>query len=366
MDAWCNYTSVDMTIENSTNESVPALEETIRMTEESMKASKQAGKNDSEPALAETDCSASHQAIPAAGAEPSVTEPSKRIGFLTLSGELRNMIYEEALVSHNPIDLWPVWSDREEYMNNVVHNNCFTRIFDRFKNDVSFGLLCACRRTNIEGSSIFYSQNSFRFTEQKAWIVLNLWLTTIGRRNRSYVQNISVHAPRDFGDTTERPCNLHIDGRLNLFADKWSLSTHFDTMNRDTPELEDEKTWTGVAEKLFFDDVCSRLLPDLTKLRCFSVVLPYSFEIFQDDWWDLNAMIADVGEKNKDLALVMLGGMNRDGRPPERRPWVYRSNAQMGKGEVLLDVERWDWKVKRALCHPTSTYTYVEETDSEV
>jgi hypothetical protein len=98
------------------------------------------------------------------------------IGFLDLPSEVRNMIYELALVRKRLVRPYKYYYE-EPY-------------------DV-FGLLCASRSINREASSIFYGRNNFDFDNVEP-DVLAAFLQQIGVNNAAYIRHVSIFFPVSF------------------------------------------------------------------------------------------------------------------------------------------------------------------------
>jgi hypothetical protein len=141
--------------------------------------------------------------------------PSKK-SFLDLPAELRNLVYEHALVQQEPIELAPL-QFAHDYINRTIrpdylplspkaakfarrHNiPCFTA--ERYHNwrynkeiQPSLRLLRVSRQINTEASAIYYGQE-FRFTNEMGWHILYEWLKTIGPCNRQFIRHLTVVHP---------------------------------------------------------------------------------------------------------------------------------------------------------------------------
>jgi hypothetical protein len=57
------------------------------------------------------------------------------------------------------------------------------------------GFLRTCKQIHQEASSVFYGENTFRFTTEEGWTTLGFFLTTIRPRNASFVRKTSVTIP---------------------------------------------------------------------------------------------------------------------------------------------------------------------------
>jgi hypothetical protein len=133
--------------------------------------------------------------------------------FLRLPGEIRTKIYYACLVKPTSIDLWP----NEFFEETVALNDAAMRaridkrspqIRDfktpkfRRQDDLKFvrkqlstGLLATCKQVFDEASSIFWSENVFRFSSDMEWLGIRRFLSTIGPRAISKLTSIEVCAP---------------------------------------------------------------------------------------------------------------------------------------------------------------------------
>ncbi len=135
--------------------------------------------------------------------------------FLKLPPEIRNHIYQFALVSPNPIDLWPhhyIHQDDEFTEDSDIQQRrkSFESIqadyqdglLIRLQNDlihvrkeISTGLLGTCVQIYREAMGVFWADNHWRFSGDDGWEGLLRFLLTIGQSARARIQNLQVVAP---------------------------------------------------------------------------------------------------------------------------------------------------------------------------
>ena len=124
--------------------------------------------------------------------------PASPFRLLDLPAEIRNAIYRYILVLQEPIELAPLaWS-------RPLKQRLLNLLLTRYREDIipRLSLLRTSSQLHGEGSSIFYGENQFRFSNAKGWYVLSSFLHTIGPRNQALVKTIAVHTPW---------CGLNVD-----------------------------------------------------------------------------------------------------------------------------------------------------------
>lgn len=297
--------------------------------------------------------------------------------FFDLPGEIRNEIYSYLLVSKNAIDLWPLWSTKRAYFDSVPFNNSFTRIFSQFTHGIYPNILLSCKSIHEEASSIFYGGNSFRFTERKAWVVLGMWLNTIGKTNTSYIQDISIHIPEHLGITQEMQQELelelrlrHMANKLNQFAYKYEVNWDAD-LNLNTaykPPNGRVRDWADTSDKQFYLDARMKLLEWCVDLKSLKYILPITFEFRHAQYLEeLHALGCFAGidpPETKTRGLILLEGMNRDQRPRAEVRWGGRFTwEQMGWSAVFAFVKKKGWAIEKAKALGKSSYEVLGEME---
>jgi hypothetical protein len=135
----------------------------------------------------------------------------QRSAFLKLPGEVRTLIYRAALVKNTPIDLWPA-----KYIeSNLAHPDLVERLGNSFddanliewtrvrdqadlnyvRKEMSTGILATCKQVKMEATSIFWRENSFRFSGDFDWRGVRRFLVTIGPEARSRIRSLTVCPP---------------------------------------------------------------------------------------------------------------------------------------------------------------------------
>ncbi|OCL13900.1 hypothetical protein AOQ84DRAFT_223911 [Glonium stellatum] len=106
--------------------------------------------------------------------------------FVHLPGELRNIIYECALVSAHPIDIWPITQETDDKRGG--HD---AMLKENLKG-INVNLLQVSRQIYLEATGIFYGHNAFRFSDEYASIAMVIFFESIGSNCR-YITNVSAH-----------------------------------------------------------------------------------------------------------------------------------------------------------------------------
>ena len=145
------------------------------------------------------------------------TNPSLFLTRLPL--EIRILIYEHALISATPLDLWPQRWHQEADPDRVGTLNIQQSFITRRQNSLLFirkelatGLLGTCGQIYNEASGYFWSKNHWRFSGRGGWQGLLRFFLTIGRKARSRIQKLDVHAPI-YMRWAWGPFFGHLDGR---------------------------------------------------------------------------------------------------------------------------------------------------------
>lgn len=130
--------------------------------------------------------------------------------FLRLSAELRNIIYDLALIKDDPINLWSGSEDvdivaaRRARQSTGSHVRTSYRGGDpvpvaaeilAMRQGLAVNLLRTCKKINAEATPMFYGGNDFRFTMEDGWLPLYYFLTTIRKSNRGHIKRLSVFVP---------------------------------------------------------------------------------------------------------------------------------------------------------------------------
>lgn len=124
--------------------------------------------------------------------------PQLQSPLLRLPPEIRTKIYRYALVSEEPLDLWPhKWTKADENAK-AAEGQLKTRHqegLEFVRKEMSTGLLGTCRKVFNESAMFFWRDNCFRFSGRSGWQGLLRFFLTIGPEARARIQRVDVHAP---------------------------------------------------------------------------------------------------------------------------------------------------------------------------
>lgn len=117
--------------------------------------------------------------------------------------EIRILIYEHALISATPLDLWPHQCLNDDDLGTGEFPLGTRPIFHIRRQDslvfirkqLATGLLGTCVQIYNEASGYFWSKNHWRFSGRSGWQGLLRFFLTIGHKARSRIQKLDVHAP---------------------------------------------------------------------------------------------------------------------------------------------------------------------------
>ncbi|KAI9856954.1 MAG: hypothetical protein M1813_008670 [Trichoglossum hirsutum] len=157
--------------------------------------------------------------LPINAPPPLATPNEDRTTFLDLSLETRQSIYSLVLCRPRPILVFDGDDDNQgKYIQPT--DKC-----------PDLDLLCTNRQISEEATCSFYQRNTFAFygnfyrdshSTSRAWIALHVFLFTIGERNCSYLQHISVTTPStELGSVTPWGIAVELEGMWQSSALEW-------------------------------------------------------------------------------------------------------------------------------------------------
>jgi hypothetical protein len=169
--------------------------------------------------------------------------------FLSLPSELRNKIYEQLVVDHEPID--PRFGHNLQYK-------------------LTPGLLRANKIIHREASSLLYAQNRFDFTVSISEDVAS-FLEQIGRNNATYIQHIYIRFPQffylDLHDVTLEDDSLRILAKIQSDCTNLStLTTSLGSTNSIELRLDELDHPKIVSEALALVDARFRAISSLREI----------------------------------------------------------------------------------------------------
>lgn len=149
--------------------------------------------------------------------KPEFIEQTSESPFLNLPGEIRQKIYNLALISHFPIDLWPrdlipksatdddpVLTTRIAKYHAKREQAAWSNTEPAFRHQtglvfvrkhLSLALLSTCRQIQREAGEIFYAENTFRFSGDVHWFGIRRFLGHLTIRQLKLLRRIEVFIP---------------------------------------------------------------------------------------------------------------------------------------------------------------------------
>lgn len=262
--------------------------------------------------------------------------------FLTLLPlEIRILIYELALISPKPLDLWP-----QQLCDETDHDTVGTRnIRQPFKvrrqdsllfirKELAIGLLGTCKQIYNEASGYFWSKNYWRFSGRSGWQGLLRFFLTIGRKARSRIQKLDVHAPI-YMRWENRSSFGFLDGR----------SKNHPKMHMARIQAE------GHLDTQTIQAVCGIIQQDRTLLKL-NFVVPENFRNGDEDsfgGYDMN----HEGETRALWCIQKLGFVNKT--------VVFEENSYLAVEKGVQHILRQGWNVS---CMPGSFIYELSEDGS--
>ena len=179
--------------------------------------------------------------------------------FLDLPAEIRNQIYQLALISPSPIDLWPRQhiTGLEHFTKDAVLQERYSRwepqrgrralrndyIYDELefrvqhdlvqvRTQLATGLLGTCKQIHVEAANYFWGDNTWRFSDDEEWEGLLRFLLSIGPGATARIRRLDVLAPSASPDIPSRWSTIHVKNYPKMHLAKLHGKTldRFDTV----------------------------------------------------------------------------------------------------------------------------------------
>lgn len=112
--------------------------------------------------------------------------------FLNLPAEIREQIYYISLVRDSSIDLWPGKYTEKSPTGEVYR---LQEDLEFIRKEMGTGLFTTCKQIYYEASNIFWSRNTFRFSDDIYWFGARRFLAQIGPRAISQLQSLELFVP---------------------------------------------------------------------------------------------------------------------------------------------------------------------------
>ncbi|KAK0654713.1 hypothetical protein DIS24_g5143 [Lasiodiplodia hormozganensis] len=109
-----------------------------------------------------------------------------------LPGEIKNTIYEFALIEQNPLHIEAAKGPKRlrHYVRRVRAPSDSSYRKRQLPEPLALGLLLVDRKTHAEAAPIFYSENHFHFD---SWRAMFFFLYPLEARTKSYIRSIGMH-----------------------------------------------------------------------------------------------------------------------------------------------------------------------------
>jgi hypothetical protein len=242
--------------------------------------------------------------------------------FLDLPGEIRTLIYRAALVRDKPIDLWPAKyiefpaedPSLGKRIDKARENGGSTPVFRKqedlqhVRKEMAIGLVATCQQVQREAGHLFWRENTFRFSSDIEWYGIRRFLSAIGPRPISLLQNLEIFAPLFETDGLESApgSNIHFS---DIYEAKNEPKMHMPKARRQA--CNDSALARNV------DFVC-QLLDDAQVCLDMHLILPHGFAAIQTDYPDIPENIC-IGPNFSNLTLFVEAGafLNGSGYPSE-------------------------------------------------
>jgi hypothetical protein len=237
---------------------------------------------------------------------PRKQRPPKRIfqesNFLEIPGEIRMMIYEAALVKATPIDLWP-----HTYVENPENNPSFAKRIAKareerpparinpweppvppytpkfrqqddllhVRKEMATGLLATCRQIRREATSIFWCENTFRFSGDLDWEGIRRFLESIGPSAIRRLPRLEVFVPVSYKNWINEVGHDQSQGDPD-----WEPFRQA----KNVPKMHMSKLGKGTRDLVENLEIVASLLIEAKATPEFSLVLPRGFVLKRMSW----------------------------------------------------------------------------------
>lgn len=258
---------------------------------------------------------------------------------MKLPTEIRLMIYEFALIIDDSIELWPdttgfCWS-KYTLFGDIKH---FKRqqVYRKNRATLAVALLRASKLVSSEAAPIFYRMNSFHFSGQYGWVILEAFLFTIGSTNQKYLADLRFCGPRNVPLYPYFSKAIRILLRnMHLHSPSYDSQDHRPRRNYFAREdVIDTTNW----ESLAIQDI-RRVIEKNGTLRKLSIISPVDWFYRAPDYQDI---LKACEAKVPGLQLSMVFQIGRDSLWMD----VYRGNfvSSLRSNSILSQALRDGWK----------------------
>ncbi|KAF2812293.1 uncharacterized protein BDZ99DRAFT_518151 [Mytilinidion resinicola] len=287
--------------------------------------------------------------------------------FMDLPGELRNRIYEFALVLDHPLDLWPM-NGLALGLSNMESKPAIQSRDEILQKDIAninVDLLRVSKQVYQETVGMLYGHNTFQFSGHRAFVPMTAFLRHIGSGCK-FLTAISVQCSSLYSETGHLAWKLKESANEFMQEGESALDAFYRRLRVAGYYSIIGSPWDEEGQAILEGD---RILRKLPALRYFTMLVPHAIRIRTDSY------LMSTGSERKDFMLRYEAGEQKKqfaaataaGNQVERTVVFIKRHATQSKrykmyGEITdLDDEKemgwedfkkvkehWGWKIKHA------------------
>ncbi|KAF2493514.1 hypothetical protein BU16DRAFT_541195 [Lophium mytilinum] len=286
--------------------------------------------------------------------------------LMKLPGELRNRIYEFALVLGHPVDLWPINGFALGLSNLVSKPPIKSRdeILQKDLANINIALLRVSKQVYKETVGMLYGHNTFQFSGHEAFVPMTAFLRHIGS-GCNFITSISIECPRDSFQTVNRSWKLDEDKNEFMQEKESALDAFYRRLR-----VSGYYSVIGHPHESFVVGEGERILGRLPALRSFTMLVPHAMAIRSSSYLvreNVNRRVDmlrwEADAQTKQFAAATAAGTQVEKsvvfiRRHETQPKIYKDvwdkvtdlddEKQMGWEDFKKVKEHYGWKIEHA------------------